>query len=235
MFESRANQRHLLRFLALCGIAAPIVFAILLTVAGFFYEGYSHATQAGSELGGVEAQYPLIQNTNFFVIGVLFIAFAFGLHLGVGGGRGSILGPVLVGVFGVSSGLANAFLPCDPGCEFRSLTGAMHNLTGLGGFIAAILGIFVISTRLKGDPHWHSLYRFSWMTGVATLVSLLLWIGVAKAAEVESLNGVLQRVFIAAWFIWVEVMALRLFFLWRRSQGRDLESTTEVPVQEHET
>ena len=219
MLESRAGQDNLLKFLALCGIAAPIVFAISVTVGGFIYQGYSHATQAVSELGGVEAQYPLLQNTTFFVIGVLFIAFAFGLHRGIVGGRGSILGPVLVGVFGVSSGLANAFLPCDPGCEFQSLTGTMHNLTGLGGFIAAIAGIFVISRRLKGDPRWHSLYRFSWITGVAALVCLLLWIGVAKAAEVESLNGVLQRVFIAAWFIWVEVMALGLFTRLRRAPG----------------
>ena len=88
MHDSRPNQGNLLRFLALCGIAAPIIFAILVTVGGFIYEGYSHATQAVSELGGVEAQSPIIQNTNFLVIGVLFIAFAFGLHRGVGGGRG---------------------------------------------------------------------------------------------------------------------------------------------------
>ncbi len=50
-------------------------------------------------------------------------------------------------------------------------------------------------------------------------MSLLLWIGVAKAAEVESLNGVLQRVYIAAWFIWVEAMALGLLSQWRRSPG----------------
>ena len=183
------------------------------------YRGYSHVTQAVSELGGAEAQYPLLQDTTFFVIGVLFIAFAFGLYRGFGGARGSTLGPVLVGIFGVSAGLGNAFLPCDPGCEFQSLTGTMHNLTGLGGFIAAIAGIFLISTRLKGDPHWRPLYRFSWITGVAALVSLLLWIGVAKVAEVDSLNGLLQRVFIAVWFIWVEVIALRLLSLRRRSPG----------------
>jgi len=219
MLESRTNQGSLLKSLALCGIAAPIVFAILATVAGFMYKGYSHVTQAVSELGGVQAQYPLLQNTNFFVIGVLFIAFAFGLHRGFGGGRGSTLGPVLVGIFGLSAGLGNAFFPCDPGCDFQTLTGTMHNLTGLGGFIAAITGIFVISARLKGDSHWHPLYRFSWITGVAVLVSLLLWIGVAKAAEVVSLNGVLERVFIAALFVWVEVMALRLLSLPRRSPG----------------
>ncbi len=107
--------------------------------------------------------------------------------------------------------MGSAFLPCDPGCEFQTFTGTMHNVTGLGGFIAAIAGIFVISRRLRGDPNWRPFYSFSWITGIAALVSLLLWIGVAKVAEVDSANGLLQRLFILAWFVWVEVMALRLF------------------------
>ena len=227
MLESRAIQDNLLRLLALCSIAAPIVLAIVVTVGGFIYEGYSHATQAMSELGGVEAQYPLLQNAGFFVMGVLFIAFAFGLHRGIGGGRGSTLGPLLVGVFGVSSGFGNAFLPCDPGCEFQSLTGAMHNLTGLAGFVAAIAGVFVISRRLKGDPRWRSLYNFSWMTGVAAVVTLPLWIGVAKIAEVDSVNGTLQRLFIGVWFVWVGVMAIRLF---RVSPWASIAPTTRERV-----
>ena len=54
MIESRANQDNVLRGLALCGIAAPVVFAILVTVGGFIYEGYSHVNQAVRELSGVE-------------------------------------------------------------------------------------------------------------------------------------------------------------------------------------
>ena len=53
MLGSRTTQDNLLRFLALCGITAPIVFAILVAVGGFIYEGYSHVTKAVSELGGV--------------------------------------------------------------------------------------------------------------------------------------------------------------------------------------
>ena len=209
MFERHADQENLVRFLALCGISAPIVFAVLVTVGGFIYEGYSHVTQAVSELGGVEARYPLLQNLNFLAVGVLFIAFAIGLHKGVGGG--AKLGAVLIGFFGVSSCLGNAVFPCDPGCAFQTFTGTMHNATGLAGFLAAIAGIFLISRSLRTDLRWRTLYHFSWIAGIAVLVSLLLWIGVAKAADVGSLNGVLERVFILCWFVWVEVMAIRLF------------------------
>ena len=140
---------------------------------------------------------------------------------------GSTLGPVLVGVFGILAGL-HAFLPCDLGCEFRTFTETMHNLTGLGGFIAAIAGIFVVSRRLKEDSSWRALYRFSLIAGVAAAASLVLWIGVAKDAEVGNLNGVLQRSFVAAWLIWMEVMAIRLFQVSRRAKaGEPIEGRLE--------
>jgi len=207
MLKNGGNQDNLFRYLALCGIAVPIVFATLVTVAGYFYQDYSHVTQAVSELGGVEAQYHLLQNANFVVLGLLLLAFAFGLYRGLGARN---LGPVFIGFFGVVSVL-HSVLPCDPGCDFQTLTGTLHNVTGLAGFLAAIAGIFLVSRNLNTDPQWRSLSRFSWMAGVVVLVSLVLWIGVAKTAEIGSLNGVLQRVFILAWFVWVEVMAIRLF------------------------
>ena len=59
------NRDTTVRILAICGIAGPIVFAILVTVAGLIYQDYSHLTQAVSDLGGVEAQYPTIQTAYF--------------------------------------------------------------------------------------------------------------------------------------------------------------------------
>ncbi len=215
MSQSTTRQSNSLRLLALCGIAAPIIFAVLMTVAGFLYEGYSHATQAGSELGGVEAQYPIVQNASFFIVGILFIAFAFGLHRGIGDGKGSRLGPIFVGIFGIIT-VAQAFLPCDPGCDVISLIGALHNLTGLSSFLAVCIGILIIARRLKGDPNWQYYRGYSLITGVAAIVSLLAWIGVSKVAGIDAVNGVLQRVFIGIVFLWIEVVAIRLFRISRR-------------------
>lgn len=234
MSRTRAGRDGPLRILAVCGMAGPVVFALLVAVASFYYPGYSQMTQAVSELGGAGAPNPAIQNANFFLIGVLVVAFAFGLQRGIGDGRGSKLGPVFIGVFGVSSGLANAFLPCDRGCEFQTIVGTMHNVTGLAGFLAAIAGLFLISRRFDHDPFWRSHRPYTLLTAVVALVSLLAWIGIAKAAEIGSLNGVLQRVFIAVWLVWVEVTAVRLFWVSGRSlapsaAGRPYEGRGGVP------
>lgn len=104
----------------------------------------SHVTQAISELGGVEAQNPLIQNVNFFTSGVVIAAFALGLYRNLYGAARSALGTALVGGFGLVA-VAHAFLRCDAGCEFVSTVGTLHNVTGLAGFVSVITGVFLIS------------------------------------------------------------------------------------------
>lgn len=215
-----------MRILALCGIAGPIIFAILVTVAGSLYDGYSHASQAISELGGVDAERPLLQNINFFLVGTMFMALAVGLHRVMGGGGRPALGPALVFIFGLSAGIGNGVFPCDSGCEGGWFNGFMHNLTGIIGFVAAISSIFVFSRRLKGDPDWGALYPVSRVFSFAALVTFVLWIGVAKIAEVDDLNGVLQRLYIGVWFMWTEIMAFKLNSVLRQPSRREQAWTT---------
>ncbi|MBI2852921.1 MAG: DUF998 domain-containing protein [Chloroflexi bacterium] len=209
MVQGSANQVNTLKALALCGIIAPILFTILVVIAGLFYQGYNHATYAISELGGVTARYPLIQNANFFILGILVMAFSVGLHRGIGG-QGSKLGTVLFAIFGLITAFAQPFLPLDPGGEFVTLTGTLHNVTGLGSFLFAVVGIFVTSRRLRHDPGWQSYRKFSIVSSMVALVSLVAWIGIAKGAEIGAVNGVLQRVFVGVILLWIEVMALHL-------------------------
>jgi len=201
--------------LSLCGVAAPVVFGLLVIVAGTQYAGYRHMTQAISELGGVDAAHPLIQNANFFIAGVLIVAFTIGLHRSLGS-RLSALGASLVGAFGLVM-VAHAFLPCDSGCGFVSTVGSMHNVTGLAGFLSAIAGVFLMSRAFSVNPNWKSCRVYSVATAVAGLASLVLWIVLAKVERIQILNGVLQRVFAATVFMWIEVVAVRLFVLSRRA------------------
>lgn len=221
MFRTRAIEGRMLTYLALCGMAMPFIFTVLLIVAGAQYEGYSHASQAISELGGVEAKHPFIQNSSFTIAGVLIMAFALGLHRGIGQGHGSRSGLLLVGYFGVIAAVAQPLLHCDAGCEFETLTGTMHNVTGMSGFLALITGIILVSRRTREDPNWRSYSGYSLFSGLAGLLALVMWIAVAKAAGVDGMNGVLQRVFVAVVFLWIGVMASRLFWLTRRASSAE--------------
>lgn len=121
--------------LALCGLIAPLAFALGIVLAASHYPGYSHVTQAISELGGVDAPLPLTQTLNFFTAGLLTLAFA----IGIGQHKRLRAGAALFGVLGAVM-CAHGLLPCDIGCEFVTPVGTAHNLLGLVGFLAAIAG-----------------------------------------------------------------------------------------------
>ena len=65
----------------------------------------------------------------------------------------------------------------------------MHNLTGMIGFVAAIVSVFVIPRRIKNDPDWTTRYPVARVFRLAVLITFLLWIGAAKIAEIDSVNG----------------------------------------------
>ena len=209
------RNSNLVGILALCGIAGPLIFAVLVAIAGFIYDDYSHATQAVSELGGVNAENAWLQRINFFINGLAFIALAVGLHKGIGGSR-SIKAPALMFVFGVSAGIANGIFSCDSGCDGTDFNGFMHNLTGLFGFLCAIVSVFLISRRLKGDPDWSSVYTYSRIFRFAVLGGFLSWFLIAKVVGNEDLNGVFQRLFIGIWLVWSEILTINLFTLSRK-------------------
>ena len=59
--------------LSALGIAGPITFVLGIIIAGTQYDGYSHISQEISQLGGVDSQYPWIQNLNFYLLSLTVI------------------------------------------------------------------------------------------------------------------------------------------------------------------
>jgi len=94
------RNMNTLRVLAVCGIIGPVLFTGLVVIISYLRPGYSHMSQAISELGEVGAPNAIVQDTNFILVGLLIIAFSFGLHRGISEGRGSKVGPALVIIFG---------------------------------------------------------------------------------------------------------------------------------------
>jgi len=203
-----------------------VIFVAGSIIAGTFYPGFSHSRQVISELAAVDSPVAVLQNINSVVFGLLIIAFARGLHLGITGNSRSASGPRLIAFSGAAN-IAEAFLPCDRGCELVSLVGSLHDWIAMFAFLAALAGIFIISRRLGADPNWGRAYqRYSVFTAGAAFVVLIVWLAIGAPAvpglpriapRVLAANGTLQRVFAIIILIWIEVMALRLTTVFRRS------------------
>lgn len=202
------------RLLALGGMVGPVLFVVVIIVAGVLYEGYSHVSQAISELGGEGAEYGLLQSINFIAIGVFTLGFAWALARDLGG---SIVGPLLIAVFALSSSIANGLLPCDLGCEGQTTVGLLHNVTGITGFVAAIAGMLVLARRWRADPRWRSHVAFTRGAAFVALAGLIAFIG-TKASDAEAIDGLVQRVFVTAILAWVFVTSVRLHRLASRRE-----------------
>jgi len=205
MINSRAGA--VFRFVALCGMTAPVLMLVLWTVASLMRPGYDQLSQYGSELGtGPNAT---IMNANFVVTGLLIIVFATGLFANIPGVRWTRMGSILLGVFGAGEG-AGGFFPCDPGCPItaQSVSQLTHNVDAVIDFVAIALAPFLFSLGLNSDDRWKGYRSYSLVTGLIAIGLFLVF----SAASLGYLGfvGLFQRLFLAATFLWIEVVAIRL-------------------------
>lgn len=213
------NEQRWIRRAAIGGVVGPILFVLGVIVAGTMYDGYGHVSQKISELGGDGAENAIAQNANFIVLGVLMLGFAWALARVCGP---PLAGPALIAYFALSSCIANALLPCDPGCEGESTVGVLHIVTGLLGFIAAIIGMFVLARRWRDDAEWGAHARFTKGAALAAVVGLVCFV-VTQAADAPTYSGLAQRSFVIVLLVWIAVTALYLV--------RVIDSTEQHPAE----
>ncbi len=94
------EQSVVTRFLIAGGAIGPLLFMIVLLIEGATRPGYSAWHNYGSSLSLGDQGW--MQIANFLVCGLLILGFAIGLRQVFQTGRGSVWGPILLGVFGVS-------------------------------------------------------------------------------------------------------------------------------------
>ncbi|WP_037306782.1 DUF998 domain-containing protein [Amycolatopsis orientalis] len=159
------------RALLACGaVSGPLYFLTAFAQAAV-REGFDLTKHPASMLSNGDAGW--IQVTNFLVTGVLMIAGAVGLHRRMEPGRGSVWGPRLLGVFGVSLLFAAVF-KADPGNGFPAGTGAatistagiLHMAAGSIGFLSLIVATFVFASRFSREGH-RGWAVYSRATGIA--------------------------------------------------------------------
>src|SRR6266496_1173772 len=203
MMNSRYSDK-VARLLALCGVTAPVLMLVLWTLASLVRPGYNQLNQYGSELGtGPNA---IIMDANFFVTGLLIIGFAGGLFRSIHGGKWAGAGSTLLAVFGAGEAAGGLF-PCDPGCPVaaQSFSQLAHNVDAVVALVALTLAPLIVSPSLKRDGYWQRYRAYCLVTGLAT-VALFSTFSVASLGYLGSV-GLLQRLFLAVPFLWIEVMA----------------------------
>lgn len=199
----------------LCGLAAPLLWAATIALAGAARPGFDHFGQYISELaerGSATAS--LMRYAGFGATGLLHLGFALALRpaLGrlTGATTGATLVALLVGANGVGRIGAGVF-SCAPGCAGDDAEQQLHRLAATTAFFALIAACAVAATIFRRHPGLRPLAAYSLATSLAGF-GFLAWMtqgGAVPAGLAERLaSGVLS--------LWVFVTAARLRALYRR-------------------
>ena len=214
------DQRTVTRFLIAGGAIGPLLFILVFLIEGATRPGYSAWHNYVSSLSLSDQGW--MQVANFLVCGILTLVFAVGLRQVLQTGRGSVWGPLLLGIFSVALIVAGLFVT-DPGLGYppgthgsgpQTLHGTIHGLAGLIAFSSLPIASFVMARRFAGDPNWKGWALYSVVTGVLVLVFFIASTTVSALDEGGVLpgspTGLFQRIAIIVGWSWIALLAIRL-------------------------
>lgn len=196
------------RGLLIAGFAAPVVLTVAIVLAGHFEPGYSHVSQYVSELGAAGASHQESFNYGgLFLSGLLTFLFALGLYVRVQPRASLVASSVLVAIVGLSRLVAGIF-PCDAGCvvENMSMPATVH---AIAGFFALTCGAFAQLSLAIGSIRERESELF-WLSVGLGFVSLALVFALFGFGKELPYLGVVQRLILAAFYVWVVAVALKI-------------------------
>lgn len=217
--------------LSYAGIVGPLLFIVIFLVEGATRTGYSAWRNFVSQLATGDGGW--VQTVNFLVCGTLVLVFAFALRQSIKGTRGSIGGPLLLGLFAVALLVAGTFVT-DPALgypvgapEVHTAHGMIHGLAGLFAFTLLPAAAFVMAWHFAGEPGSQRWTIYSVVIGLlivgmfmaSTAVSTLDQLGTWPNAP----TGFLQRIAIIAGWTWIAMVALHQIRATSNGHARSVE------------
>ena len=210
MFLNIKMIKNIQKYLAICGIIAPILFAFKVLIIGFYHPNYNHITQYMSELGAINAPYAIINNTGLAIGGILITLFSYSLLQELNEKKTifTILGFSLVFISGLSFFLIG-FFPCDPDCINFSTIGIIHSYLSNTAQLPLIIAPLFLIYNFKENKKWSSVFVFSILTFLLGIVFFLIY----KSYLLEGYTGLLQRISFGIPLLWVEIMGIKTYKL----------------------
>jgi hypothetical protein len=194
-----------------CGLLYAVLYPIVNDViAATLYEGYSRIDQAVSELSATGAPPHAFLTAAGPIFSLLFMGFGLGVWQSAHGKRALRLGGLLMIAHGVMS-----FLWMFGPMSRREViaAGGATSADTLHLVLSAATGLFVASYVATTALAFGWMFRlYSTMTIATALLFGLLSAQVDKieAGEPTPYMGLLERIGIGAWLLWVAVVALIL-------------------------
>ena len=200
------------KFLMLCGTIAAVIYAGTVILGAFIRPGYSHLADAISELVADGAPNRFLLSSLFLIYNLLLVAFGIGLFLEVkdrsrdrrSGFIGS-LALILVGLAGLSMELA---FPQDPGGTPATFAGMMHLVMAGVASLGTMVAIMFLAFWFRNYSDLKHYVTYSWIS--VTIILISGGLSVAAMANYHRLFGLIERVTIGTFILWLVVISRRM-------------------------
>ena len=202
---------------AAAGVAALLAVALhtAADVAGTLLRpGYSPVRDLFSELFARAAPHERGMAVAQGASDLLFVPVAAGLHRALRPSRPGRLGPGLLMASGVLALAAPVWFRCDPGClDPETARGWGHFVFAVAGWVAYLGGVLACARRMRHDPQWEGLARYS----AATFAAGVALASLPVLTVSTSFVGLSERVFFYGAMQWLVVVGIALL----RTSARD--------------
>jgi hypothetical membrane protein len=229
------------RLLIACGAIGPILFILVFMVESATRPGYSAWHNFVSDLSLSNQGW--MQIANFLICGICVFCFALGLRQVFRSGKGTVWGPILLGVFGLSLIIAGLFVtdpslgyyPAGTSSSTQTLHGTIHSANAPLAFGSLTIAIFVQAWRFASDPAWRRWALYTLVAGIILAGSFIACIVVAvldqKGILLNSPTGLLERIAIIIGWGWIALLAIRLLRQMRSAGSPGEADGAEPPGQ----
>ncbi len=198
------NQFHIL---AILGMLSPIIYTLAWIIGGLIVEDYSHIRDDVSSLFAVGAQNRWLFQSLFIAGSVLLFVFSVGLHWGINGGVGNLVGPILFMLSTFLGVLVTIFFPLDEGGEMTTIRGRLHLIVISIAGVLCIAAMILLWLRTKSLEGW---VGFAWFSFASAIVALILVVVTAIFAGGEYM-GLVERFMVSFYQIYYFVISLMMF------------------------
>ena len=196
----------------LCGLMAPVLWALVIIFGGSLRPEYSHFSQYISELGERGSSTEMIMRYAAFVpTGLMHIAFAAFLFFAFKKNPIAKLAAMLIAVNGIARIGAGMF-PCEVGCALPRLllSQKLHSLSAGVGFFALIGASLLWGIVFRRYQNFRDLSVYSFVSGCLALLFLAL---MSWSTELRVGTGLYERLSTGLLSMWMLVFAVRLWRL----------------------
>lgn len=200
------------KLLLLSGMSAAILYFGTVIFGGLIRPGYSHLSEAISELVAEGAPNRSRLSSLFLIYNMLLSTFGLGVFLKAKDQlRGQISGYIgsfallLIGAAGISMELA---FPQDSGGIPTTFAGTMHLVLAGVASLGTMVAIVFMAFWFRNFPALESYVTYSWIS--VAIIFISGGFSAAAMANHHSLFGLVERITIGIFILWLFVIGRRM-------------------------